>query len=43
MEKQKILEQKNKEWGASLVGFSKLTGILPVTLSEIPYAITVVI
>ncbi len=43
MEKQKILEQKIREWGASLVGFSNLTGILPDTLSDIPYAITVVI
>lgn len=43
MDRQKILYEKIKDWGASLVGFSNLDGVLPDSLADIPYGITVVI
>ncbi|QSZ27832.1 epoxyqueuosine reductase [Aceticella autotrophica] len=43
MNKQEILQKNAKKWGASLVAFSNLNGVLPDNLKDLPYGMTIVI
>lgn len=43
MNRQSVLEEKIKEWGASIVGFSDLIGVLPDDLKDLRYGITVAV
>jgi len=41
--RQLIIEEKMKEWGASIVGFSDLIDVLPDDLKDLRYGITVAV
>ncbi|XXF65146.1 4Fe-4S double cluster binding domain-containing protein [Thermoanaerobacterium thermosaccharolyticum] len=43
MNRQLIVEEKMKEWGASIVGFSDLIDVLPDDLKDLRYGITVAV
>ncbi|TCW41872.1 4Fe-4S dicluster protein [Thermohydrogenium kirishiense] len=43
MNRQLIIEEKMKEWGASIVGFSDLIDVLPDDLKDLRYGITVAV
>lgn len=43
MNRQSIIEEKIKEWGASIVGFSDLLDVLPDDLKDLRYGITVAV
>ncbi|WKV08677.1 4Fe-4S double cluster binding domain-containing protein [Thermoanaerobacterium sp. CMT5567-10] len=43
MNGQLIIEEKMKEWGASIVGFSDLLDVLPDDLKDLRYGITVAV